>query len=115
MLALRHESHVGFERVSVDFEDHLPPLVESVTPDRTAGRVRVVFDEPRPMKAIGATTLTVDGSSPVSRVQFVVDADRTYVDIYTKLAADALSFRLGDVAFDDGSRRGVVVVDVVPP
>jgi hypothetical protein len=113
MVALRYGDHTGFERVAVDFKDPLPPRIRSVEADAAHGRVRVFLDQPRPTEATAPARLDVD--SPVVRsVFYVVDADQTYVDIYTKQIVDPLAFRLGEVAFKDGSVKGIVVVDVVP-
>jgi hypothetical protein len=113
MVALRQSAHVGFERVAVDFGDTLPPRVQAVEPDAALGRIRVVLDQPRPTKAQAPVRLDVpDGV--VASVFFVVDADRTYVDVFTEQAVDAIVFRLGNVAFTDGSVRGSVVIDIVP-
>ncbi len=114
MVALRHGAHTGFERVAVDFGDVLPPRIQSVTPDAVLGRVRVVLDQPRPTAATAPVRLDV-GTGVVTSVFYVVDATETYVDVYTKQAVDPVAFRLGSVAFKDGSVKGIVVIDVVPP
>ncbi|MEY2451904.1 MAG: molecular chaperone DnaK [Acidimicrobiaceae bacterium] len=113
MVALRHGTHVGFERVAVDFGDVLPPRIQSVEPDATLGRIRVVLDQPRPTEASAPVRLDV-GSSIVTSVFYVVDAGRTYVDVFTNEAVEPIAFRLGNVAFKDGSAKGIVVIDVVP-
>lgn len=113
MVALRHTDHVGFERVAVDFAGTLPPRIQVVEFDAALRRVRVVFDQPRPARATAPVQLDVV-SGTVRSVVFVVDADRTYVDVFTNQAVDASAFRLANVAFNDGSARGVVVIDVVP-
>jgi hypothetical protein len=113
MLGLRQSTHTGFDRISIDFGDSLPPAIESVAPDASHGRIRVGLGPPRPTEARGTSTLVVPRAPVVSTAFYVVDRDDTYVDIYTKVAADPLAFRLADVAFTDGSRRGVIVVDLV--
>jgi hypothetical protein len=114
MVALRHGEHDGFDRVAVDFGDVLPPRIQSVEPDAALGRIRVVLDAPRPTEAAAAVRLDVDAPI-VTSVFYVVDATRTYVDVYTKQTVDPIAFRLGNVAFKDGSVKGIVVIDVVPP
>ncbi|MEY2420576.1 MAG: hypothetical protein QOI95_643 [Acidimicrobiaceae bacterium] len=113
MVGLRHDGYVGFERVSVDFGDTLPPRIQTVETDVALGRIRVVLDQPRPTEATAPERLDV-ASAVVRSVFFVVDADRTYVDVFTNQAADAFAFRLANVAFKDGSTRSVIVIDVVP-
>jgi hypothetical protein len=114
MVALRHGEHVGFDRVAIDFQDTLPPRIQSVEPDAALGRVRVVLDPPRPTEATSAVRLDVDAGI-VTSVFYVVDAGKTYVDVFTKQLVDPSAFRLGNVAFKDGSVKGIVVIDLVPP
>ena len=114
MVALRHGGHTGFERVAVDFKDVLPPRIQSVTPDPVLGRVRIVLDQPRPTEAAAPVRLDVS-NSVVTSVFYVVDANETYIDVFTKETVDPVAFRLGNVAFKDGSVKGIVVIDVVPP
>lgn len=113
MAALRHGKHVGFERVAVDFADVLPPRIQTVEPDAALGRIRVVLDQPRPTAASAPVRLDV-ASGIVTSVFYVVDAARTYVDVYTSAAVEPIAFRLGNVAFKDGSVKGIVVIDIVP-
>jgi hypothetical protein len=113
MVALRHGTHVGFDRVAVDFGDVLPPRIQSVEPDVALGRIRVVLDQPRPTQAAGPVRLDVP-SGVVTSVFYVVDATRTYVDVFTNEAAEPIAFRLGNVAFKDGTVKGIVVIDIVP-
>jgi hypothetical protein len=113
MVALRHGGHEGFERVAIDFKDPLPPRISSIEAKTDSGLVRVYLDNPRPTAADGAVRIDVDAPL-VTNVFYVVDAGLTWVDIWTKQAVDPIAFRLGNVAFKDGTSKGLVVVDVIP-
>ena len=113
MVALRHGTHVGFDRVAVDFGDVLPPRIQSVEPDAALGRIRVVLDQPRPTEASAPARLDV-ATGVVTSVFYVVDGGRTYVDVFTKEPVEPIAFRLGNVAFKDGTVKGIVVIDIVP-
>jgi hypothetical protein len=114
MVALRHGNHDGFERVAIDFRDPIPPKVKGVQQKDDLGVVRVFLDNPLPTQADGAVRVDVDNGPLVASMYYVVDAGVTWVDVYTKQPADAITFRLASVAFKDGSTRGIVVADIVP-
>jgi hypothetical protein len=85
MRALRHGLRNGYERIAVDFAGNLPVKVSRIERREDLGALRVFFAN---------------------------DGNETFVDVFTKGVADAVSFGLADAIGADGKAKGIVAIDV---
>ncbi|MEY2588610.1 MAG: hypothetical protein QOJ67_594 [Acidimicrobiaceae bacterium] len=111
MRALRHGLRNGYERIAVDFAGNLPVKVSRIERREDLGALRVFFANPAPVAGDGVPRLHVD-SGLIADVFFVNDGNETFVDVFTKGVADAVSFGLADAIGADGKAKGIVAIDV---
>jgi hypothetical protein len=109
--AIRHGQRNGYERIAVDFAGTLPAKVSRIERREDLGAIRVFFADPAPVAGEGVPRLHVD-SGLISDVFLVHDGDETFVDVFTKGVADAVTFGLANAIGSDGNPKGILAIDV---